>query len=170
MDDPTTGAGPAGTDEPAGTEEPAGIGDYASALADAIEAALPAWVQASVARVMTAWAGAVAPDVAAAAVRAGDAARDDIGARVRALVAMDIDEQPTTPLALIRTAVRYPTEVLAAAGVPEVERDSFAVNAFPADVYALSPATWSDLGPEVGEAGIVWGAAKAFEHLRRHRP
>ncbi len=43
----------------------------------------------------------------------------------------DIDEQRTTPLALIRGAVRYPTEVLRAAGVPPVERDRFAAAGVP---------------------------------------
>jgi hypothetical protein len=155
-------------DERSEPESP-GISDYASALSDCIDDALPAWVEQAVARLMTAWSGAVAPDVAAAAARAGEAARAEVGSRVRSLLALDIDQQATTPLALLRGAVRYPTEVLASAGVPAVERDSFAVRAFPDDIYGLSPATWADFGPEVGEAGIVWGAAKAFEHLRRHR-
>ena len=42
------------------------------------------------------------------------------------------------------------------------------MRAFPADVYGLSPASLADLSPDVVEAGIVWGAAKAFEHKRRH--
>jgi hypothetical protein len=149
--------------------ESSGIDGYGSALADCIEAALPDWVRGAVSRLMTAWSGTVPPEVAAAAAVAGEAARAEVGSRVRTLLTLDIDQQTTTPLALLRSAVRYPTEVLAAAGVPALARDSFAVRAFPDDVYGLSPATWADLGPEVGEAGIRWGAAKAFEHRRRHR-
>ena len=85
------------------------------------------------------------------------------------MLAADVDEQATTPLAILRTAVRYPTEVLVAAGVPPVERDSFSQRAFPDDIYDLTPATFADVDPALAEAGIAWGAAKAFEHKRRHR-
>ena len=71
-------------------------------------------------------------------------------------------------MALVRAAVRYPSEVLASAGVPPVERDEFAQRAFPEDRYDLSPATFADLDPALVNLGIEWGAAKAFEHKRRH--
>jgi hypothetical protein len=127
-------------------------------------------VEASVVRVMTAWAGSVPPAVAAAAAVAAQRARDDVMPRLRALLAADIDDQRTTPLAIVRDAVRYPTEVLVAAGVPPVQRDDFAVRAFPDDAYNLAPATFASLDPNLAEAGIAWGAAKAFEHKRRHGP
>ncbi|RMH87250.1 MAG: class I SAM-dependent methyltransferase [Actinomyces sp.] len=38
----------------------------------------------------------------------------------------------------------------------------------PDDVHALGPATFAELGPEVAEAAVVWGAAKAHLHRRRH--
>jgi hypothetical protein len=68
---------------------------------------------------------------------------------------------------VLRGAVVYPAAVLRAAGVPEVVRDEFAERAFPDDGYDLSPATWRDLGDEVHEAGLVWGAWKAKQHLDR---
>jgi hypothetical protein len=89
---------------------------------------------------------------------------------MRALLEADIDDQQTTPLALIRaSAVRYPTEVLRHAGVPPVARDEFAVSVFPGDTYELAPASFADLDPELADAGIAWGAAKAFTHKQRHR-
>jgi hypothetical protein len=121
-----------------------------------------------VVRLMTAWAGTMPPSVAAAAAAAGQRARDEVMPRLRTLLAADIDDQRTTPLAIVRDAVRYPTEVLAAAGVAPVQRDDFAVRAFPDDAYNLAPATFADLDPNLAEAGIAWGAAKAFEHKRRH--
>jgi hypothetical protein len=145
----------------------ASIEVYAEALASGIEAALPDWVVRSVERIMRAWAGDLPPDVAAAAAQAARQAQIETGAAVRALLAADIDEQRTTPLTLLRQAVRYPTAVLHEAGVPPVERDRFAEEAFPADLYDLSPATWSDIDPALTEPGINWGAAKAFEHKRR---
>jgi hypothetical protein len=105
-----------------------------------------------------------------AAAEAGARARAEVGPRVRRLLALDIDEQRTNPLSLLRDAVRYPTDVLRAAGVPAVEgRDDFAVRAFPDDVYDLAPATWADVDPSLQDPGITWGAWKAYTHLSRRR-
>ncbi len=144
---------------------------HATALADGIEAALPAWVERSVQRVRGAFvaAGGVCslPDGAVAA--AGRQAAEAVGPPIRRLLAADIDEQRTTPLAIVRAlAVPYPTAVLRAAGIPPVERDSFSEAAFPDDIYDLAPASFADLDPGLADAGIAWGAAKAFEHRRRH--
>jgi hypothetical protein len=182
-------------DETPGPDEPNGLGDagladaavgeaalgdaplgdattleaYARALADGIDATLATWVVRSVLTLVMAWSGQVEADVALAAEEAGQQARADIGAAVRGLLEADIDAQTTTPLALVRRAVRYPTEVLAAAGVGEVERDAFAEAAFPDDVYDLSPATFADIDPSLADVGLAWGAAKAWTHKRRHR-
>jgi hypothetical protein len=94
-----------------------------------------------------------------------------VGPRVRSLLAADIDEQVTTPLAILRSvAVRYPTAVLREAGVPPVHRDEFVEEVFPEDAYDLAPAAFTDLDPDLGDVAIAWGAAKAFEHKRRHSP
>jgi hypothetical protein len=65
--------------------------------------------------------------------------------------------------------VQYPTEVLRDAGAPAVERDKFSRERFPDDDYDLTPATWADIHPSLADLGIAWGAAKAFEHKRRHQ-
>ena len=141
----------------------------AAELAAAIEAALPEWVQRCVdERYRAAMGGPPPAGVAADAAAAGAAARAEVGPRVRALLDADIDAQWTTPLTLVRAAVLHPTRVLRAAGVPAVARDRFEEDRFPDDVYNLTPATFSDLGPRVGDAGIAWGAAKAWAHRRRH--
>ena len=144
---------------------------HATALADAIVAALPGWVERSVVRVLGASGGA-APDPAVldAARDAGRRAASEVGGQVRALLEADIDDQRTTPLALLRSAVRYPTAVLEGAGVPPVERDPVQVRLLPDDVYDLSPATFADVDPALAEPGMVWGAAKALAHRRRHGP
>jgi hypothetical protein len=87
--------------------------------------------------------------------------------RLRALLATDIDEQTSTPLALLREAVGPATAVLRDFGAAPVPRDPFAVRAFPEDVYGLAPATFEDIAPELKDPGLEWGAAKAFVHLRR---
>jgi hypothetical protein len=146
----------------------ADVDDYARALADGIEAALPTWVVRSVATLMTAWSGTVPPDVALAAEEAAQRARVETGGAIRRLLETDIDDQRSTPLALLRGAVRYPTEVLTAAGVPGLERDRFAEEAFPDDIYDLTPARFADIDPALAEIGLAWGASKAFAHKQRH--
>jgi len=146
--------------------------EHATALADAIEGALPDWVERSVARRLP---GEDDPDgpppewIAAATTEAATRARAEVGPRIRALLDADIDEQRTTPLALLRTAVSYPGAVLAAAGVPPVDRDAAQVRLFPDDVYDLTPATFADVDPALAEPGMAWGVAKAWTHRQRHQ-
>jgi hypothetical protein len=49
-----------------------------------------------------------------------------------------------------------------------VERDDFQRDRFPDDVYDLVPTSFADFGPDVADAGIAWGAAKAWTHRQRH--
>jgi hypothetical protein len=139
--------------------------EHALALADAIDDVLPAWVERCVRSRLT----TVPREVAIAAREAGDRARQEVGAAVRELLLRDIDDQRGNPLALLRAAVRYPTDVLLAAGAPTVERDKFSRERFPDDDYDLTPANWSDVHPSLQDPGITWGAAKAFEHKQRHK-
>ncbi len=143
---------------------------YAAALADGVEDALPGWVAASVVRRL----GSELPDglpedfedrVAAA----GRSAAEEVGGRVRELLSLDIDEQWTNPLTLIRTAIRFPTELLRSIGAETVARDEQAKRFHPDDVYDLTPASFAELGPAVHDLGVSWGAAKAHVHLRRRR-
>lgn len=145
-----------------------GVEGRAEALARAVEEALPGWVERSVERFLGRAGGATRQDVLAEARRAGEQARAEVGGRVRAVLALDIDEQPANPLAILRTAVRYPTEVLRRAGVAPVGRDQFSQERFPDDVYDLTPATFADIDPALRQPGIEWGAAKAWAHMRRH--
>jgi hypothetical protein len=150
-------------------DDAARLAQYGTDLVHGIEEALPAWVEAQVARIMVAWAGEVPPAVRAEAGRAGQAARDELGPQIRALLALDIDDQRTNPMTIVRTAAAYPTAVLRAVGVPPVERDSSAEAQFPDDDYDLVPTRFADLDPSLHEAGLLWGAAKAHVHLQRRR-
>lgn len=144
---------------------------YGAELADGVDGVLAGWVERCVVTVLEAQGVEAPADVRAEARAAGERARSDVVPRLRALLAADPDEQATGPLALLREAVRYPTEVLAAAGATPVDRDEFAVRAFPGDLFALSPAAFADVDERLHEPGIRWGAAKAYVHLaRRRRP
>jgi hypothetical protein len=161
-DDPASDPG----DDPA---DAAALAAYAAELADAVERAIPGWIERA-ARGVLADQGIPVDDALAAAVEdAARAARDDGAPRVRALLAADIDEQAGNPLAILRGLVRYPTAVLRTTAARPVERDEFSRRSFPDDVYDLSPATFADVDPALHEPGLVWGAAKAHVHLARRR-
>ena len=145
------------------------LAGYATALADGVCAALGPWVSRSVALRADQWRPGAAAALAEAAATAGDRAAIEVGQELRDLLATDVDEQRTGPLAVLRGAVRFPTRVLAEAGVPAVVRDGFAERAFPGDVYDLAIAAFADLDPALHEPGLVWGAAKAHVVLARRR-
>jgi hypothetical protein len=143
------------------------LADIGRELAARVSEAVPAWVERTV--------EALLPDdaperdgVMERARAAGRRAEEDVAAKLGALLAADVDAQRTTPLAVVRAAVSYPTEVLRDAGVAPVSRDPFVSERFPDDPYGLTPASLQALAPELGELAIAWGAAKAMAHRRRH--
>ena len=134
-----------------------------------LEEGLPGWVERSVEQILVAFSRRADESVMVEARAAGQRARDDIVPRVRTLLEADVDAQWTNPLAIVRAAVRYPTEVLRAAGVPPVVRDEQAERQFPDDDYDLTPTRLADIDPELHEPSLAWGAAKAFVMKARHR-
>jgi hypothetical protein len=154
-------------DDPA---DAAALRGYADALCSAVLDALPGWVERSVLDRHQQWTdGPVPPAVRVGAARAGADAVAAVEPVLRELLATDVDDQRTNPLAILRSAVGHPTAVLRQAGVPAVDRDAQAAAMFPDDVYDLGPAAFADLGPAVHEAGLAWGAAKAHVVLARRR-
>ncbi len=113
------------------------------------------------------------PPPAVAAAAAGRPARRRRPTWARACAACS---PPTStrsganPLALLRSAVRYPTDGAGRRrGAAGARATSQAVRLFPDDAYDLGPATFADLHPSVHEPGLVWGAAKAHVVLARRR-
>jgi hypothetical protein len=137
----------------------------AAEIVERVERALPGWVEREVQRIVGAWGRL---DVATAgraqdgAARAGRDAAARVGALLRAEMARDPARQRATPLQIVRTAYEEPTAVLAAAGIPAVERDRFHVERWPEDRYGLVPEHLGDLGDEdLGPLLLAWGLAKA---------
>ena len=93
----------------------------------------------------------------------------EVLAALEDLLGRDVDDQLLNPLHLLRDAVAAPTELLRANGVRARPVDPFLVERFPDDVYGIGPAAWSDVHPDLHEAGMVWGAWKAMTVLRRRR-
>ncbi len=136
-------------------------------LADRVVAAVPGWVTRCVEGALAVThpeRDAVLARAELAAGRAQQVVADALGSLVRA----DVDAQRTTPLAVVRSVVPYPTEVLREAGVPPAPRGRFESERFPEDLYGLTPATLQALDPGLGDLALAWGAAKAVAHRRRH--
>jgi hypothetical protein len=139
--------------------------EASDAILAGVERELPGWVERSVTHILDAW-GRTLPDVRARADRdavdAGRAATDRVVGELRALLALDAADQRSTPLEIVRHAYREPTLVLAAAGIPPVERDEFAERAWPDDTYGLVVHGLGDLGDDdLAPLQMVWGVAKA---------
>lgn len=88
--------------------------------------------------------------------------------RLDRLVSADIDEPHSGPLECIRQSLGPLTALLTELEAEPPERDPFDVRVRPDDLYSLGPMSFADLSPEVHDAGIEWGAAKAFLHRQRH--
>jgi hypothetical protein len=154
----------------AGDEDPdAVLAAAGAALADAVVAAVPGWVERRVRDLLVAFHGSTAAAALEQAREAGRRAVEEIEPELRRLLATDVDRQWANPLALVRQAVRFPAEVLAAAGVPPVVREQYDEAHFPDDVYGLTPRTFTDLDPSLHDVALFWGAAKARASMVRHR-
>jgi hypothetical protein len=150
------------------------LDETAAAIVAGVEVWVPRWVQAQVTRLLDAW-GRVGPESRARA----EAEASDVGVEAARRVATSLRElfataperQRATPLEIVRSVYREPTEVLAAAGVPPVVRDEFDERSWPDDIYGLVPTTLGDLGdPDLAPLQLVWGLAKATVMRARGRP
>ena len=142
--------------------------EYAQALYESVTAAVPGWIERSALRVLAQGDREPTGDVISAITAAGLQAQAEVDAELKALLEADIDEQPTTPLTVVRRVIRHATVVLLAAGIPPVERDETQRRLFPDDIYDLTPATFGDVDPSLTEPALIWGAHKAMAHLQRH--
>lgn len=136
---------------------------HGQALVAAVERSITGWLEARLedraGRPISELGGEVDRDISAASTRVIES--------LTTLVTADVDEPLSGPLERIRVAIAPLTDVLAAAGAPQTRRDPFDAASRPDDLYELGPMTFLDLGEEVHEAGITWGAAKAYLHRQR---
>ena len=134
------------------------------AIVAGVERELPGWVRAQVARIADAWARLTPDEQARLAVATDDVERVTsarVVAELRTLLAADAVEQRATPLQVVRSAYREPTELLASFGIPPVTRDEFDERAWPDDRYGMVPHTLGDLGdPDLAPLLLAWGMAK----------
>ncbi len=142
---------------------PIDVDTVAGHLLDVLRRDVRGWIARRVVEV-------AGPDWRIAAVGLGVDGWELIASDMEGLLRTDIDAQRQTPLTILRTCSVPATSTLQAAGVAYVARDAFYIERFPRDVYAFGPVAFADIGEDVGDAGLRWSVAKAFEHKRRHRP
>jgi hypothetical protein len=144
-----------------------------TAIVAGVERLAAPWVVGAVERIIDAWGRldqAGRREVLDRAATAGARGATRVGVELRALFAEDPAAHRTTPLAIVRSLRREPTEILREAGVPPVERDEFDARAFPDDDYALVPQSLADLGDDdLAPMLMVWGVGKA-KVMRARRP
>jgi len=140
------------------------LAEASAALVAGVERALPGWAARAADGLLAAWGRLTADrrrQVVGEARLAGEAAARRVAGELAELLALDPAEQRATPLEVIRTAVVEPTEVLAAAGMPDVVRDPFDERSWPDDRFGLVPRTLKDLDPDLAAVHFAWGMAKA---------
>lgn len=139
---------------------------YPLALLHAVDAAFEGWYLGRLTAIAST-GGAVIDgnEIAGVSAEAAHWVRSELAA----FLAVDVDEQRTNPLHLLRSAARFATDLLDSAGTVRPVRDEFESRAMPDDVFAVGPLAWIDLGDDVHEAGISWGAWKAATVLTRRR-
>ena len=140
--------------------------DAPAALATAIAAAYPGWLE----RELTARLGTVDSSSARGEVSSAvRVAARELDRELAELLATDVDAQRANPLQVIREVTARAGRVLERLGVPEPARDSVETRVMPEDRHGLGPLAWRDLSEDVHDAGIVWGAWKAATVLARRR-
>jgi hypothetical protein len=139
--------------------------EASEAMVAGVRRCLPGWVTTRVAVIADAWGrldASARAELDARARQAATATSARVVAELEALLGRDPSAQDRTPLEVVRSAYREPTELLAGAGIPGVVRDEFAERAWPEDRYGLVPAGLGDLGdPDLGPLLLAWGMAKA---------
>lgn len=107
----------------------------------------------------------------------GFAASRYVAHELRRLVASDV-RSSITPLTIVRSAIRYPTQVLREAGITTVQPTPLTrTDAQIDDPYGLSPATLAALHPLLPEVAWRWEASRtavleerAQRYPRNRRP
>jgi len=145
------------------------LSEYSQTLLDACVAAIPQWITNRIQHVCLVSGGVIPEIVTTKVAGVAHATQAQVQIDLMALLSVDIDSQRTNPLQVLRGSTLMATALLIEAGIPQVRRDEFEVRSMPDDMFALGPLTWRDLGDDVHDAGIQWGAWKAAMIISRRR-
>ena len=145
------------------------LSEYSQTLFDTCVVAVPEWITNRIQNVCL-MSGGVVPEIVTTKVAGvAHATQAQVQIDLMALLSVDVDAQRTNPLQVLRGSTLMATALLIEAGIPPAQRDEFEVRSMPDDMFALGPLTWRDLGDDVHNAGIEWGAWKAAMIISRRR-
>jgi len=145
------------------------LSEYSQTLFDTCVVAVPEWITNRIQNVCL-MSGGVVPEIVTTKVAGvAHATKAQVQIDLMALLSVDVDAQRTNPLQVLRGSTLMATALLIEAGIPPAQRDEFEVRSMPDDMFALGPLTWRDLGDDVHNAGIEWGAWKAAMIISRRR-
>ena len=145
------------------------LSEYSQRLLEACVAAIPQWITNRIQHVCLVSGGVIPEIVTTKVAGVAQATQAQVQIDLMALLSVDVDSQRTNPLQVLRGSTLMATALLIEAGIPPVRRDEFEVRSMPDDMVARGPLTWRDLGDDVHDAGIQWGAWKAAMIISRRR-
>ena len=142
---------------------------YAQDLYLAVTRAIPHWITSRVQEIASMSIDETSKEFSSALAEVVQQTQSFVSEDLYSLLATDVDAQQSNPLHVLRTSTASATRLLQTSGVTPPRRDEYEVRAMPEDVFSIGPLTWRDLGEDVHEAGISWGAWKAATILMRRR-
>jgi len=135
--------------------------NYSDQLLLSLEGQISAWVTRTIGLHLSENADALSKRVKVLAEEAEMSILDELSN----LLVLPFDKQKLNPMSILRNVYKYPTKLLMEFGIEVANRDKQQTKIYPDDVYDLVPSSFLDFGRQVHEAGIAWGAAKAYAHL-----
>jgi hypothetical protein len=142
---------------------------YADDLYQAVISAVPHWITTQVSEIASLSIDETSKEFTSELADVAEHTLRVVSQDLFALLATDVDAQQSNPLHVLRASTSSATQLLQTFGAAPARRDEYEVRAMPDDIFSIGPLTWRDLGEEVHEAGISWGAWKAATILTRRR-
>lgn len=142
---------------------------YADDLYQAVISAVPAWITSRVSDIASRSCDVSSSQFQSSLAEVMQTTHNFVQENLLALLVIDVDAQQSNPLHVLRASTSSATQLLHTFGVAPARRDEYELRAMPDDLFSIGPLTWRDLGEEVHEAGISWGAWKAATILTRRR-
>lgn len=144
------------------------MNQYSERLIWTVESTVPVWLRSSFDRIVSSQGLEAAVDSKLRDQEIGRAV-DWLMSELRDLLGSEPWEQRRNPLDLLRQSTVSVSRELERLGARPVVRDEFEERSFPDDMFALCPATWIDVHPDLHEVGLEWGAWKAAAIISRRR-
>jgi len=142
---------------------------YPRDLYHAVISSVPGWITQQVSEIASLSIDETSKEFASALTDVAEQVLHVVSKELLTLLATDVDAQQSNPLHVLRASTSTATQLLQTFGATPARRDEYEVRAMPDDVFSIGPLTWRDLGEEVHDAGISWGAWKAATILTRRR-